>query len=75
VHLLEQTATPIFADPLYGRETHDPELSAISNQLGRQALHAAVLGFVHPVSGEALRFETELPADMQRALEALRALD
>ena len=37
--------------------------------LARQALHAAVLGFVHPVTGEALRFETEPPADMQ-ALEA-----
>ena len=38
--------------------------------LARQALHAAVLGFVHPVTGEALRFETAPPADMQ-ALEAL----
>ncbi|HCR66497.1 MAG TPA: RluA family pseudouridine synthase, partial [Oceanicaulis sp.] len=32
----------------------------------RQALHAAVLGFEHPVTGEAVRFETELPKDMQR---------
>ncbi|MCE3290641.1 MAG: pseudouridine synthase [Caulobacter sp.] len=37
--------------------------------LARQALHAAVLGFVHPVTGEQLRFETPLPADMA-ALEA-----
>jgi 23S rRNA pseudouridine1911/1915/1917 synthase len=37
-------------------------------------LHAASLGFVHPVSGEALRFESPLPADMQQALAALRAL-
>jgi 23S rRNA pseudouridine1911/1915/1917 synthase len=32
--------------------------------LTRQALHAAVLGFVHPITGEALRFETPLPPDM-----------
>jgi 23S rRNA pseudouridine1911/1915/1917 synthase len=32
--------------------------------LRRQALHAAVLGFVHPITGEALRFETPPPADM-----------
>ena len=38
--------------------------------LERQALHAAVLGFVHPVTGEALRFETPLPSDMA-ALESL----
>ena len=40
--------------------------------LTRQALHAAVLGFVHPVTGEALRFETAPPEDMRR-LEALLA--
>ena len=40
--------------------------------LTRQALHASVLGFVHPVTGEALRFETALPPDMQ-ALETLLA--
>jgi 23S rRNA pseudouridine1911/1915/1917 synthase len=38
--------------------------------LSRQALHAAVLGFRHPVTGEALRFESPLPGDMAR-LEAL----
>ena len=32
--------------------------------LTRQALHAAVLGFIHPVTGQALRFETEPPEDM-----------
>jgi 23S rRNA pseudouridine1911/1915/1917 synthase len=38
--------------------------------LTRQALHAAVLGFVHPITGEVMRFETPLPDDM-RVLEAL----
>ncbi len=46
----------------------------VSAGLTRQALHAAVLGFRHPVTGEALRFETKPPPDMdalQRALEPL----
>ncbi|MDO6456744.1 RluA family pseudouridine synthase [Celeribacter halophilus] len=37
----------------------------------RQALHAAVLGFVHPVSGEEIRFEAPLPDDMQQLLDHL----
>ncbi len=41
----------------------------------RQALHAAVLGFTHPVSGESLRFEAPLPADMAGLITALRAAD
>lgn len=39
--------------------------------LDRQALHAAELGFEHPVSGEALMFESEPPEDLQRLLDAL----
>ena len=39
----------------------------------RQALHAASLGFVHPVSGAALRFESPLPADMPALLDGLAA--
>jgi 23S rRNA pseudouridine1911/1915/1917 synthase len=38
----------------------------------RQALHAAVLGFTHPVTGEALRFEQDLPDDFAALLEQLR---
>jgi 23S rRNA pseudouridine1911/1915/1917 synthase len=40
----------------------------------RQALHAAVLGFVHPVTGEELRFESPLPGDFDALLVALRRL-
>ncbi len=40
--------------------------------LGRPALHAKTLGFVHPVTKEMLRFDSELPADLQHALEQLR---
>ncbi len=38
----------------------------------RQALHAATLGFLHPVTGEALEFEAPLPPDMTALLAALR---
>lgn len=37
----------------------------------RQALHAATLGFVHPVSGENLRFEADLPDDMARLVAVM----
>ena len=74
VHLAEQAGTPILADALYGRKPGTPELAAIAEALGRQALHAELLGFVHPVTGENLRFEAKAPDDFQRALEALRAL-
>jgi 23S rRNA pseudouridine1911/1915/1917 synthase len=41
--------------------------------LGRQALHASVLGFEHPATGKTLRFESESPKDFLRLLKALRA--
>jgi 23S rRNA pseudouridine1911/1915/1917 synthase len=74
VHLAEQAQAPLLADWLYGREPSAPELRAIATGLGRQALHAAVLGFVHPRTQQTLRFESPLPADLQQALDALRAL-
>jgi 23S rRNA pseudouridine1911/1915/1917 synthase len=63
---------PVVGDPTYGRPPRDAKLRAIAADLGRQALHAARLGFVHPVTGEELSFETAPPVDMRRALEALR---
>lgn len=74
VHLAEQAGTPLLADWLYGRQPGADDLLAIATALGRQALHAAVLGFVHPVTRERLRFESALPADLRAALEQLRAL-
>jgi 23S rRNA pseudouridine1911/1915/1917 synthase len=73
VHLAE-SGHPILGDPLYGRPPRDPALRAVSDALGRQALHARVLGFVHPVSGELMRFESPVPEDFQRALAAVDAL-
>ena len=59
-------------DAVYGSGSPAaPVRAAIAEAgLARQALHAAVLGFVHPVTGERLHFETAPPADML-ALEAL----
>jgi 23S rRNA pseudouridine1911/1915/1917 synthase len=74
VHLAEQAKTPLLADALYGRRPNDPELASVSDALARQALHAAVLGFTHPGTGERLRFEVPAPADFARALVALRGL-
>jgi 23S rRNA pseudouridine1911/1915/1917 synthase len=71
VHLASK-GSPVLGDALYGSgPVSAPVREAIqSGGLTRQALHAAVLGFIHPITGERLRFETPLPADMA----ALRAL-
>jgi len=75
VHLSEQSKTPLLADALYGgRPSLATEVAEIARALARQALHASVLGFVHPITGESVRFEVAPPADFAHALEALRAL-
>jgi len=65
---------PLLADRTYGRPARDAAVREIADALGRQALHARTLAFVHPATGEKLSFGSELPADMRAALEALRAL-
>jgi 23S rRNA pseudouridine1911/1915/1917 synthase len=72
VHLSEQAGAPLLADALYGVTPADAAVSEVSGALGRQALHAKSLGFVHPIHKQPLHFETELPPDMARALAALR---
>lgn len=75
VHLSEQSKTPLLSDAVYGsRVSTAKDIADIAAALGRQALHAAVLGFVHPISGESLRFEAPAPPDFAQALAALRAL-
>jgi 23S rRNA pseudouridine1911/1915/1917 synthase len=44
------------------------------SQFPRQALHARSLGFIHPTSGEALRFESELPNDISDLIKSLEVL-
>ena len=70
VHLASK-GSPCLGDAVYGSGAPAAPVREAMLQAGltRQALHAAVLGFVHPVSGKVLRFESELPADMA-ALEA-----
>ena len=75
VHLASRGA-PCLGDPLYGSGPPSTAVKAAISEAGleRQALHAAVLGFRHPITGEALRFETPLPADMARLEEKLANL-
>ncbi len=76
VHLAS-LGSPCLGDPLYGggAPTIAVRQAIASAGLTRQALHAAVLGFVHPITGESLRFETAPPADMLTLETLLAALD
>ncbi len=49
-----------------------PEAAELANTFPRQALHAATLGFEHPVTGENLSFTSPLPADLTALIVALR---
>lgn len=62
---------PLLGDQSYGKNR--PEHSALLARLGftRQALHAQRLGFIHPVTHEALAFESNIPADMQELFSEL----
>lgn len=73
VHMASK-GSPILGDATYGSGSPATTVRAAIAAAGltRQALHAAVLGFVHPVTGQTLRFETDPPEDML-ALEALLA--
>jgi 23S rRNA pseudouridine1911/1915/1917 synthase len=70
VHLAE-SGTPVLGDPLYGRPPREALLRDVGARLGHQALHARVLGFVHPGSGKRVRFEAAVPPDFALVLEAL----
>jgi 23S rRNA pseudouridine1911/1915/1917 synthase len=72
---------PVFGDPTYGgrnaawgglegkRAQHAQNLLTL---ITRQALHAKTIGFIHPTTREHVRFDSELPEDMQRVLEGLQ---
>lgn len=67
----------LVGDPVYGgkrklaRSALTDEAAAAVAGFGRQALHAAVLGFVHPVTGVDMRFEAPLPKDFTDLLQLL----
>ena len=62
---------PLLGDPVYSRsgKTHGKLLNEL--QFHRQALHAAELGFTHPVTRRRLSFSSPMPADMQELFNAL----
>jgi 23S rRNA pseudouridine1911/1915/1917 synthase len=78
---MQHAGHPVFGDPQYGGRNR--RLGALTTaqrafvaklleRLPRQALHAGILGFTHPATGEFLRFESELPEDMGETLRLLR---
>ena len=59
----------LLGDPLYGRPNSQVRDVVKRLNFHRQALHAAVLGFVHPVTGDQLRFTSDLPPDMRELID------
>lgn len=77
VHLAH-SGYPVMGDPVYGsgfaasaRRLEEKSRTALKG-LHRQALHAAGLGFEHPTTGRKLTFESPLPADLAKLLDAMR---
>lgn len=62
---------PLLGDPVYGgtKQAHRSVLETLGFR--RQALHAARLGFIHPVKSNALAFESVMPADMRELFDTL----
>ncbi len=78
VHL-SSLGHPILGDPVYGGRKRLPSIEPVLLRQGlekmlRQALHAALLGFHHPVTGEKMEFFSPLPADMEEAIGVLRIM-
>jgi 23S rRNA pseudouridine1911/1915/1917 synthase len=73
VHLADNK-TPILGDALDGKLPKHPVFREAAEALGRPALHARLLGFVHPITGKKVRFEVDPPADFEVVLAALRAI-
>ncbi len=78
---LTHLGCPLIGDPLYGKQRafkaegpHAQAAEAAVRAFPRQALHAAVLGFTHPVTGQELRFISAIPNDIDQLLETLRQL-
>ncbi|PSC67546.1 ribosomal large subunit pseudouridine synthase D [Micractinium conductrix] len=75
---------PLFSDDTYsstaaagsivgaGKPARAAAATAAARALGRPALHAKTLGFVHPATGKEMLFDSQLPSDFEAALAALR---
>jgi 23S rRNA pseudouridine1911/1915/1917 synthase len=75
VHFSEMNH-PVVGDPVYGssgraQAQDDPDLRQRLLSLHRQALHARVLGFLHPASGTYMEFESPVPEDLREILDYL----
>jgi 23S rRNA pseudouridine1911/1915/1917 synthase len=74
---------PIFGDPFYGGTSinyggENPRFRIIAEKClkiasNRQMLHAKTLGFVHPISKQKLRFDSELPSDFKSIIDILKS--
>jgi 23S rRNA pseudouridine1911/1915/1917 synthase len=62
----------LIGDKTYGRAPKGPPSMAAA--FPRQALHAWLLGFRHPVTGKSLRFESNLPRDLNELLDSLESI-
>ena len=63
---------PLVGDPVYGRVRKPLSEVLKARNFVRQALHAAHLGFIHPVTGNRIALDSELPADMRELIDELR---
>lgn len=81
VHLAH-IGCPLLGDPLYGKgrafitskNAQEIRLNQFMSSFKRQALHAQSLGFVHPINGKNLEFESVLPDDLQELKDCLTGL-
>jgi 23S rRNA pseudouridine1911/1915/1917 synthase len=79
VHL-SSIGTPLIGDPIYGQGFNTKMLNLpepLRSKLAsfkRQALHAAGLAFVHPITGTLLKFNSPLPEDFANVVEAFKEL-
>lgn len=75
VHMSEILNRPIICDSLYGNPSNHikhvkEEVRPLLKEYPHPLLHAKVLGFAHPITGEKLRFEVELPPIFKKVMEA-----
>lgn len=79
VHLTSQ-GLPLVGDPIYGQSrlgslrALPTELRTSIEKFPRQALHAGLLGFIHPRRAEALRFQSPIPEDIQNLITSLETV-
>jgi len=71
VHL-HSIGHPLIGDPVYGISQRKSALPVAALEFPRQALHAARLALIHPVTGEELCWESALPADMSELVGKLK---